>query len=258
MACEIFIFPDEDAVARAAAERVTALVDAAIAQSGSATLALSGGRTPRRLYETLARPPYRDRVSWHLVHWFWGDERPVPSDHPESNYRLAAETLLHQLPIDWNRVHRVPTELGPYLAAETYERELREVFGIRPGEVPQFDLILLGMGADGHVASLFPETAALRETMRLVVANDVPQLRTTRITFTAPLLQRAHHVIVLVTGDEKALAVRAALEQPYDPQRVPAHVLRSASGVVLWMLDAAAARHLTVPAGPCPEQLSDR
>ncbi len=258
MACEIHIFPDEDALARAAADRVTAILETAIAQSTSATVALSGGRTPRRLYETLARSPYRERVSWHLVHWFWGDERPVPSDHPESNYRLAAETLLHQLPVDWSHVHRVPTELEPHAAAETYERVLREVFGIRPGEVPHFDLILLGMGADGHVASLFPGTAALHETLRLVVANEVPQLKTTRITFTAPLLQRAHHVIVLVTGDEKALAVRAALEEPDDPQQVPAHVLRSASGSVLWMLDATAARQLTVPPGPCPEPMSDR
>jgi 6-phosphogluconolactonase len=252
MRCEIHVDRDSQATAHRAAAQVTALLAEAIAASGRATIALSGGRTPRTLYETLVQPPYRDRVAWPLVEWFWGDERPVPPDHPESNYRLAAETLFVHLPVDPRRVHRVPTELGAEAAATAYESVLRTVFAASAGAVPEFDLILLGLGSDGHIASLFPGTAALHEAERLVIANQVPQLGTTRITFTPPLIRAARHILVLVTGADKAAAVREALEGPDDPERIPAHLLRRVRGSVLWMLDQAAARELSTGSGPCP------
>ncbi|MCX2727581.1 6-phosphogluconolactonase [Thermomicrobium sp. 4228-Ro] len=252
MACEIRIFENERAAAEHAAEYITTILAAAIAQNGRASVALAGGRTPRLLYRLLADPPYRDRVPWQAVDWFWGDERLVPPDHPDSNYRLAAETLLNRLPIDPDRIHRIPTELGAEAAAVAYERTLRSLFGTHERDIPQLDLVLLGMGADAHVASLFPGTKALHETEHLVVANEVPALGTVRITFTPPLIRAARHVIVLVTGSEKAAAVRAALEETDDPDRVPAHILRGAHGTVVWILDRAAAHDLSLSTGPCP------
>ncbi|MDW8058593.1 MAG: 6-phosphogluconolactonase [Thermomicrobium sp.] len=246
------VLDDDQAAAREAAELWTTILRTAIERFGRATVALAGGRTPRLLYETLAGEPYRERVAWDLVEWFWGDERPVPADHPDSNYRLAAETLLSRLPVAPARMHRIPTELGPEAAARAYEDEIRRVFGLTPHELPRFDLILLGMGADGHIASIFPATAAVRETARLVIAVHVPHLATTRITLTPPVIRVATHVLVLVTGAEKAPAVRAALEDPDDPDRIPAHILRSASGDVIWLLDRAAARDLSRPTGSPP------
>lgn len=254
MSCHLEILRDERLAAERAAHILTETLAAAIQKRGWASIALAGGRTPRLLYELLAQPPFRDVVAWEQIEWFWGDERMVPPDHDESNYRLAAETLLTVLPIPAHRIRRVPTELGPEQAAAAYEATMRAVFGVSKGEVPHFDLILLGMGQDGHIASLFPHTSALQETRRLVVANPVPALSTTRITITQVLLQAACSVLVLVTGSEKSQTVRRALEDRLTPLDIPAHLLATVPGEVTWILDQAAASQLHVEPGPCPER----
>lgn len=241
---EIVVLPDAEAVADSATRRTVEVARKAIAERGRCVIALSGGSTPRALYQRLAEPPARDEIEWSRVHLFWGDERAVPPDHPESNYRMAREVMLDRLPIPTGNVHRVLAELGPEEAAERYEADLRQVFGVPNGEVPEFDLILLGIGADGHTASLFPHTAALAVRDRLVVANTVPQLGTTRITLTAPVLQAARWVLVLATGPDKAEAVARVIEGAEDVDETPAQLLRHARGRVTWLLDRAAAGRL--------------
>lgn len=254
MSCRLEVLGDERMAAERAAHIVTATLAAAIQKRGWASIALAGGRTPRLLYELLAQPPFRDAVAWEQIEWFWGDERMVPPDHDESNYRMAAETFLSILSIPADRIHRVLTELGPEQAAAAYEATMRTVFGVSESEVPHFDLILLGMGQDGHIASLFPHTVALQESRHLVVANPVPALSTTRITITPVVLQAAHAVLVLVTGSEKAHAVRRALEDQLAPLDIPAHLLATVPGEVTWILDQAAASQLHVEPGPCPKR----
>ncbi len=254
MTCRLEILRDERCAAERAASLLTATLAAAIRERGWASIALAGGRTPRLLYELLAHPPYRDAVAWEHVEWFWGDERMVPPEHEESNYRLAAETLLATLPVPPDHIHRVLTELEPEEAAAAYEATIRAVFEMSEDEVPHFDLILLGMGQDGHIASLFPHTPALEEMRRLVVANPVPQLSATRITMTPVLLQAARSIMVLVTGSEKAQTIRRALEDTLAPMEIPAHLLARVQGDVLWILDRAAASQLSVGSGPCPKR----
>ena len=251
MTCRVLVAGTTEEAVRQAAEAIVRILRDAIEERGWASLALAGGRTPRPLYRELAQPPYRTAVQWERVEWFWSDERPVPPDHPDSNFRLAAETLLAELAPPERRIHRMLTELDPREAARLYEATIRRVFRVDPPGIPRFDLILLGMGADGHIASLFPGTAALEEQQRLVVANEVPQLETTRLTFTPPLLRAARAILVLVTGEEKAPAVRDALEGPMDPKRLPAHLLRQVDGQVLWILDRAAASQLVGHLGRC-------
>ncbi|MCM8745022.1 6-phosphogluconolactonase [Thermomicrobium sp. CFH 73360] len=254
MSCRLEVLRDERLAAGRAAHILTETLAAAIQKRGWASIALAGGRTPRLLYELLAQPPFRDAVAWEQIEWFWGDERMVPPDHDESNYRMAAEILLTVLAIPADRIHRVPTELGPEQAALAYEATMRAAFGVSEDEVPRFDLILLGMGQDGHIASLFPHTPALEETRRLVVANPVPALSSTRITITPVVLQAARAVLVLVTGSEKAQAVRRALEERLAPVDIPAHLLATVPGEVTWILDQAAASQLHVEPGPCPKR----
>ncbi len=241
---EIVMLPDAAAVTETATRLFVEAVRSAIAQRGWSAVALSGGSTPRALYRRLAQSPVREEIDWRRVRLFWGDERAVPPDHPESNYRMAKETLLDHVPIPPANVHRIPTERGADAAAEQYETELRQIFGVTPGEVPVFDLILLGIGADGHTASLFPHTAAVAVRDRLVVANEVPQIGAARITLTVPVLQAARWVLVLATGLDKAEAVARAIEGPKDVEETPAQLLRCAQGRVVWLLDRAAGSRL--------------
>lgn len=201
---------------------------------------LSGGSTPLRLYEMVLE---RDDIDWHKLRIFFGDERIVPPDHPDSNYRAAYETLLEAAPIPNEAVYRMRCELGAEAAAVDYEQRLREVFKLQPGELPRFDLVLLGMGADGHTASLFPGTPALEERERLVVANPVPQLDTTRLTLTFPVFNAARNVLFLVTGAEKAPALRACLTGDV-AERPPAGRVQPTDGRLLWFVDRAAAAEL--------------
>lgn len=232
---EFIVLPDLKAISQAAAERV-----ATLAQTRDPfTMALSGGSTPRRLYEVLAAPPFRERVPWGRVHVFWGDERCVPPDHSDSNYRLAREALLDKIPILAENVHRIWGEMPPDQAAAAYQTELEAVLGVNG----RLDLILLGMGADGHTASLFPGTEALEERERAVVAVYVERLQAWRVTLTLPVINAARQVLFLVTGAAKAEIVQAVLEGPEG--RFPAQQIRPTAGQLTWLVDVAAASRLT-------------
>jgi 6-phosphogluconolactonase len=239
---DLRIAPDAEAAARWAAAEVVARAAAAVAGRGSFSWALSGGGTPRRLYELLATEPrFSDRMPWSQTLVFWGDERLVPPDHPESNHRLAWETMLSRVPVLPERVHRWPTKLPPEEAARAYEATLRHALGASPGEPPRLDLVLLGLGADGHTASLFPGSPALGERERLTAAPWVASLGQHRLTLTPAALAAARGALFLVTGEGKAEAVRAALAPKGDPARCPARLVRPAAGDLLWIVDRAAA-----------------
>jgi 6-phosphogluconolactonase len=228
--------PEE--LAGAAARNFASKAAEAIEERGRFAVVLAGGSTPKATYEILARD-FVEAVDWNDVDVFFGDERSVPPDHEDSNYRMAREALLDRVPV--GSVHRMQGELPPDEAASSYEDELRAFFGAE--ELPRFDLVLLGIGGDGHTASLFPETPALGVTDRLVVANPVPKLDTTRITLTAPVLNAARAVDFLVAGEGKAEALKKILEGDADPRRYPAKLVRPPGGPA-WMVDQAAARLL--------------
>jgi len=205
-------------------------------------LALSGGRTPRGVYARLTQDPYRTLVPWPSLHLFWGDERHVPPDHPDSNYRMVRESLLARVPVPAGNVHRIAAENPDAdAAAIEYEATLRSFFRLKEGQAPRFDLVLLGLGADGHVASLFPGSEALRETARLVAAPWIESLKAPRITLTPPVIQRAAAVLVLVSGEEKARALERALAPEGSVDECPARLLTEAQGHVVFIADRPAA-----------------
>lgn len=253
MSGELLVLDDPAAVAQEAARRFTALAGEAVQARGRFAVALSGGSTPRSLFALLADEPYRDRVPWDRVEVFWGDERWVPPTHPDSNYRLAREALLDHVPIPPERIHPIPAGEGdPAAAAAAYEAELARVLGGVPGgPPPALDLVLLGLGADGHTASLFPGTAGLAERRRWTVAHQVPQLRTWRVTLTWPVLNHAAQLLVLVVGADKAAALQAVLEGPEDVRRWPAQGIRPEGGRLAWLVDRAAAARLAPAASRC-------
>jgi 6-phosphogluconolactonase len=230
---EIVVLPDLPAITREAAERFVTLTRSAIASHGRFSVALSGGSTPKPLYEMLVTQP----IEWQHVHIFWGDERCVPPDHPDSNYRMAQHALLWHIDIPTQNVHRLQGELDPVQAAQRYETELRAFFGPQP----RFDLILLGMGPDAHTASLFPGTAALHEQHHLAAANYVEKLHTTRITLTFPVINAAANVIFLIAGTDKAAALRSVRHGPHNPDQFPAQGVTPMTGRVIWLVDQAAA-----------------
>jgi 6-phosphogluconolactonase len=241
----ITVVDDAHALARAAAERFVTIARESVAARGRFRVALSGGSTPRAMFRLLASEPMRSEVSWADVDVFWSDERTVPPDSPRSNYCMACDTLISRVPIPDDNVHRMRGEAtDPRRSADDYERELRRVFGLGPDGIPDFDLMLLGIGGDGHTASLFPNTDALRERNRLVVANAVPQLQTARLTLTVPVLNASRYVLVLASGESKAQAVSQAIDGQWDPTETPSQYLRDAVGEVEWLLDHAAASRL--------------
>ncbi len=243
---ELRILPDARAVAQAAAALFVERAADAQARHDVFYVALSGGSTPRLFHAMLAASPLRERVDWSRIHFFWGDERCVPPDHPESNYRMARETLLDAVPVPPEHIHRMRGEDDPAAAARAYEHVLRSVFAVAPDETPRFDLIYAGMGPDGHTLSLFPHTAALGVTDRLVVANYVPQLHTDRITFTAALANQAALVAFVISGADKALALAHVLEGPRNPDLYPSQLI-APRGELLYLLDQPAAAQLTHP-----------
>lgn len=245
----LIVVEDADALAREAALEFSRRARTCAAESGRFTVALSGGSTPCRLYALLSDPaaPFRDEVSWSRVHFFWGDERHVPPDDPASNYRTAREQLLERVPVPSENVHRIEAERPDAAdAADAYERLLVRFFALHPGQAPRFDLVLLGMGPDGHTASLFPDTSALEVTDRLAVAVWVPKLQSHRITLTLPVFNNAAAVAFLVSGEDKASTLRAALD-PDGPDDLPCRRIRPAQGELIWLVDRAAARGLPRP-----------
>jgi 6-phosphogluconolactonase len=215
----------------------------ALRAKNSFSVALAGGSTPKALYGLLTNNPLlQTMVPWSKIQFFFGDERHVPPDDAESNFRMATEAMLGKAPIDPNQVHRIQGE-NPNAAeaAEEYAKELRASFRLKEGELPRFDLVLLGMGPEGHTASLFPGTKGLKEERQLAVSNWVGKLYTDRITLTPPVLNNAAKVIFLVHGAEKAPALKAVLEGPYEPEQLPVQLIRPKNGRVLWLVDPTAA-----------------
>jgi 6-phosphogluconolactonase len=242
----LVVVDDADALAREAASEFSRRAEKCVAERGRFTVTLSGGSTPRRLYALLADPaaPFRDGIPWGSVHFFWGDERHVPPDDPASNYRMAREALLARVPVPSENVHRIEAERPNAAdAADAYERELKRFFALAPGQVPCFDLVLLGMGPDGHTASLFPGSSALEVRDRLVVAAWIPRLNSDRITLTLPVFNNAAAVTFMVSGADKADTLRAALD-PDAPVSLPCQRIRPGQGDLLWLVDRAAASGL--------------
>jgi 6-phosphogluconolactonase len=239
----IRVYPDAPTTSRAAAELFVERAADAQARRGVFTVSLSGGSTPRQFHALLAASPLREKVDWSRIQFFWGDERCVPPEDPESNYGMARATLLDAVPAPAEHIHRMRSEDDPVSAAVAYEEELRQVFGAAPGETPQFDLLLTGMGPDGHTLSLFPYTAALSVTDRLVVANHVPQLNANRITFTAKLANNAALVAFVIEGADKADPLAQVLEGPRNPDLYPSQLIAPA-GELLFLLDQPAAARL--------------
>lgn len=240
------VFEKEADLFAAAAATFVEIVRETLRKRPQFTVALAGGSTPRAMFERLAAPPLRDEVDWRAIHWFWGDERSVPADHADSNFRMARETLLSKVDIDPEKVHRLRGEADPLCEAATeYQHELARVCGVpADGPPPSVDLVLLGMGNDGHTASLFPNTAALQEREKWVVANDVPQQYTKRLTMTYPLLNAAETVMFLAAGAGKARILREVRQGPHDPQKLPAQGIAPTSGRLWWYIDRAAASRL--------------
>jgi len=238
---EVVTLPAREAVTAATADAIVAAAAEAIAARGRFLLVLSGGSTPRALYELLATPAYAGRVDWHRTHVFWGDERCVPPDDRSSNYRMAREALLDRVPISPETIHRMRGEDPPQAAAAAYEADLRKIFG---APVPRFDVVLLGMGDNGHTASLFPHLTAVRETSRWVVAEYVGEVSMWRLTLTPPALNAAARVLFVVVGGDKAPMLSRVLEGPRDIDLLPAQVIAPADGVLTWVVDTAAAAKL--------------
>jgi 6-phosphogluconolactonase len=241
---QIALYPDIDILSRDAAQYVVRLAAESIAMHGRFTIALSGGTTPKRLYALLGDEPYRGQIDWTRVEIFWSDERCVPPDSADSNYLLAQQVLLSKIPAAASQIHRMPADEGDRDAAsEAYTEEMRRVFAT--DGIPNFDLIQLGMGPEGHTASLFPHQASLHEQQRLVMPVIVPKPPPPRLTFTPLILNAARHVLFLITGSEKADAIQAVLEGEYNPDEYPAQIVGPTNGEVVWMLDQGAASKLT-------------
>jgi 6-phosphogluconolactonase len=236
---ELKIVPDVAALNAAAVDEFCRCAEASIAERGRFCVALSGGNTPRSVYTLLAQDR-KDRLPWEKIYVFFGDERCVPPDHPESNYRMARESLLSRVPIPPQNVFRIHAELEPEAAASEYDRQLRAFFRLVGGAWPAFDLILLGIGDEGHTASLFPGSTALTEKSRLVVANWVDKFQTYRITFTYPVLNHAEEVLFLASGQSKAQILRDIFD-PAKKGAYPAQGVQPQHGKLLWIADREAA-----------------
>jgi 6-phosphogluconolactonase len=242
---QIIICRDADELNRKAAEQFIELANKAIQRSGQFTVALSGGSTPKGLYALLATAGYRDRIDWFRVHLFWGDERCVPPDHPDSNFRMVQESLLSKVQIPSENVHRMMREKEPEQAATEYEEHLRQFFHLPRGGVPRFDLIFLGLGEDGHAASLFPGSPALDEQNRLVATVYVERLKAYRLTLTLPVINAAAQVSFLITGENKSSIVKALLGADAASSKYPAGRVRPVNGQLTWFITQDAARALS-------------
>jgi 6-phosphogluconolactonase len=243
----IIVEDSPTAAAEAAAVRIAALIGERAGSGNECHLALCGGTTPGETYRRLASSPLAEHIPWDKVHVFFGDERDVPQDNVENNYRLVSKTLLDHVPVPLSRIHPMPADCRDLAAAaEQYENLIRRIVPAESGDVPRFDLILLGMGSEGHTASLFPDTPALQERRRLVAAQYVPVIGRNRMTFTFPLINEARCVMFLVTGADKAAAVSGVLLGDEQTRaRYPASSVRPTRGQLVWVLDAAAGKGLS-------------
>jgi 6-phosphogluconolactonase len=232
------IYPTPDDLVQGAAELTTALALTAVEARGRFTVALAGGGTPRPVYSLLTEPDFANRIPWDKVHVFFGDERCVPPTDERSNYRMAREALLQHVPLPPANIHRIGGEDDPARAALAYEQDMRRFF--RTGSPPAFDLIFLGLGENGHTASLFPGTASLREDERWVVPQYVEITGTWRVTMTLPLINAARYVVFMVTGSEKADVLVRILEGHFEPDVLPAQMVLPTNGQIRWLVDAAA------------------
>jgi 6-phosphogluconolactonase len=238
--------PDPAALAWRAAQHLVELIEEAVAARGRARIAVSGGTTPKATFKLLADPahPFVNHVPWEHLELFFVDERTVPPDHADSNYRMTRETLLDHVAIKPENVHRMQGELEPEVAAAQYEFDLRRTFRLEGAETPRFDVVTLGMGDDGHTASLFPHTHAIHEMGRLAVANQVPQKDTWRVTLTWPVINHAREVFFLIEGAAKADRLKEVFLGPKDVERLPSQLIWPASGILTLILDKAAAAEL--------------
>jgi 6-phosphogluconolactonase len=242
---KIEIAESVDALSQMVAEQFVRVTTAALRERGRCAVALSGGSTPKRVFHVLAGEPFRSRALWDQIDFFWGDERHVPVDHADSNYRMAAETLLSKVPVRPTKIHRIHGEIpDAALAAHQYEAEIRSTCN-EPAGTPRFDLIVLGVGSDGHTASLFPGTPAVNERRRLCVENWVVALGAYRVTMTVPLINAARVVAFVASGDEKAAILRRVLRDRDAASPLPAQLVRPSEGELWWMLDRAAAGELS-------------
>ena len=239
---DIRILNDGAAIARRAANEFVQSAASVVREKGSFNVVLSGGSTPKALYSLLATDAALcSQVPWDKMHLFFGDERHVAPDHPDSNFRMATEAMISKSPLKPEQVNRIKGEYPDTAqAAQEYEQDLRAYFKIKDGEYPRFDLVLAGMGNEGHTLSLFPGTKALHADGRIVVRNWVGKLYAERITLTAPAASNTGQVVFMVTGADKALALKAVLEGPYEPEQLPAQLLQPKDGKLLWLVDAAA------------------
>lgn len=246
-----YVEPDTAALARRAAQYFVEMAEESVAARGRARIAISGGSTPRAAFQLLADPsqPWRARMPWDNLELYWVDERCVPPVHPESNFRMTREALLDHVTLRPEQIHRMEGELDPEAAAARYESELRNSFRLEGAESPRFDLIALGMGDDGHTASLFPHTEALHEMGRLVTANHVPQKDTWRITLTWPVINHARSVFFLIGGANKATVLHEVFTGARDPERLPSQLIWPSGGILTLILDKDAAALLPATDG---------
>lgn len=239
---EVYILKDNAAIARRAAEEFVKMAQSAVTRKGSFTVVLSGGSTPKLLYSLLATDAdLRGKAPWDKMQLFFGDERHVGPYDEQSNFKMASEAMISKAPLKPEQVHRMKGEYpDTERAAKEYEEDLRAYFRIKDAELPRLDLVLAGMGDEGHTLSLFPGTKALHAQGRMVVRNWVGKLYTDRITITAPLANNAEMILFMVAGKEKALALKGVLEGPYEPEQLPAQLLQPTNGKLLWLVDQAA------------------
>jgi 6-phosphogluconolactonase len=244
---EVHILPDGPAIANRCAQKFVEIAAAAVKEKGTFDVALAGGSTPKTLYGLLVNDPaLRARVPWDKMHLFFGDERHVGPSDPQSNFSMARETMISKSPLKPEQVTRIKGECPEAEdAAKEYERDLRAYFKLSDVQFPRFDLVLLGMGSEGHTLSIFPGTKAVRENRRIAVHNWVGKVLMDRITLTAPAVNNAANVIFMVTGADKAPALTAVLERFYEPDQLPAQLIQPVNGTLLWLVDTAAGSMLT-------------
>ena len=242
----IQIFPDPASLAESAAHQFIELGNDAIQKKGVFYTALAGGSTPKATYTLLGSKEFAPQLDWSKVHIFWGDERCVPPDDPDSNYLMAYQALIKKIPIPTKNVHRMRAELEPLEAADKYDQELQTTLG----DPPQLDLVHLGMGDDGHTASLFPGTKAISENKRLAAANFVQKLNDWRITLTPVMINQAHNISFIVAGPNKSQTLRKVLEEKYDPHVLPSQIIHPTAGSLTWLIDEAAGQSLKLDKTP--------